>query len=277
MLSFALVVIPLSRCYNYVLKDVTVHCLIIIGRPFIKLQFFKFLQEAVKLIWFRFLKYSGYAFKNSAEPDIRTMHEDLPERKLRSNRLRPSSEVTDDTTKSHGPKRKQSFSLSEVKAAPKKKKSEAASSGDFHMRRKIDFDVEIESNKKKSIKVTQTVVNVTPELYYFDHIDTAGNYSNLELESETENKPFTPDQPLSKVREIQSLFEESSVSDEKESVTNCPGEDDNSRQEVDKYYMFLKKQDSSHMSFLTLKHTLAICYLGLLYTQQNVLLSDFAR
>ncbi len=69
------------------------------------------------------------------------------------------------------------------------------------------------------------------------------------------------------------------MSNENKTVTN---DDTNelakSKEEVNQYHMLLKKQyGSSHMSVLTLKHTLAICFLGLLYTQQNILLSDFAR
>lgn len=160
------------------------------------------------------------------------------------------------------------------KTAPKMKSGEA-SSGKYDIRKKIEFDVEVGSNVKKRIEVTQTVEN-TPESCYFNQIDTAGTDSSVTVdirETEPKNRPSTPNEPFNKFPEIASWFEDSSTSDEESVASECT----NPRQEVDEYYMFLKNQGSSHMRFLTLKHTLSICYMGLLYTQQNILLSDFAR
>lgn len=110
--------------------------------------------------------------------------------------------------------------------------------------------------------ISEFIQNSTPELF--------------EQEKAYKTKPSSLEQSLSQFPDIASFFDDSSSRGEDE--TDDPSGAEKTTEEVDEYYMSLKKQfSSSHMKVLSLKHTLAICYLGLLYTQQNILLTDFAR
>ena len=72
---------------------------------------------------------------------------------------------------------------------------------------------------------------------------------------------------------VQSLMDQ--YTDVKDPGTSTGGT--SSTADVDLYRDLLREEGNSHMRYLSLKHTIAICYLGLLYTQQHVLLADYVR
>ena len=145
-------------------------------------------------------------------------------------------------------------------------------------RRKIDFNAEPSHyDQEKLLRLTESSTVKTAEA----KVDSDGDLFDFERKTgkiSSTNVKEEPSSPPSGFLDDAHLFEESSASDEENpaSVEELDSKD-NSKEEADEYYKILKKQGESHMRVLSLKHTVAICYLGLLYTEQNVLLSDFAR
>lgn len=244
------------------------------------------IQEAVKLIWFHYLRFYGYAFTDSltdkTTPPRREAIPSLCFPKEISEHLMSGSAVAEspslsgalaveETPKKRGRGRpRKDFSQLLSNSSKRRRMNEASMLG-------VLLKEEDDSFRRKSLKTSS---RNRKRLKEDDEEPFNDRAKRVKTEKGEENKAF--DLFPSDSHLFESSSEEDSIVSAKEEESGASGSD--SDKELTGIELFLERRKVTQLvigkgmlSYFSLKYTICLCYLGLLYIQQSILLSDLVR
>ena len=247
------------------------------------------MQEAVRLIWFHYLRFYGYAFTDSLTKTPGRKRKILPpsvlEERLETGRCDDTDEKrggpdeagggrgggTPKGRKSIGRPRKK-FSDLLSKFARRKRMNEAAKVGADLVDEGVGSWRDAEKTNGRSRKRPREE----------DEESTNGRTKRIKSEKEEENTfdTFPNDEHLFGASQG-AVDAESADSAEDEEGESGESDSDEELRGVELYLQRRRETQlvtgNTMLAYFSLKYTICLCYLGLLYIKHNLLLSDLVR